>query len=895
MPSVITVLGEKLFAQKAQANQQLDIDTFIFANVPGQDLSAEIDRNEVVPILAQQVHTQIVQQVGRINDNVVVYSTVLDSVTGDFDFNWVGLYSSVNDTLVAINHIPTTPKTKTVSGVAGNTLNRNFGIEYSGIADLTGINVAPETWQLDFTARLSGMDELTRNLAKDLNGTDSFIDDGFKVYARGTVNTFGVLPGIAYVNGLRVELEVEQVLIADSYPKFIYLDAYFDGDASSVWKPKHQLSITDAESVDYIDGAGKQHYLVKLATITAADEVEDLRVSFTEKQDSYTRNFKTVADAKADKFLRVGQKITIGERDGAEFEMVNSLNVSVDGYNGFVITKNTLLTAVLDDTDVINVKFFGAVGDGVVDDVDALESAFSTANKNKKRASLGGRDFNISRELNLPSFGFFEGGKIHGAGCKWKFSKTINNSSGMLTFDLLVLDSIWHSSFNGKIKVLGELLLQSSNNTWGMFWNELGDWEVGGELIIDVDQGQSVNENHFGICLAKGGVRIRGIKTTGIRQAYGNSWEVLDTTGANMTSLADSSTGWHVLNDSVLNETNIIKNWDAEVSGSRGVRGNWNVQGHTVDSTNANIAVTERNWSIFGGTTNSRIDGDFIPAQAHNAAIGGEWDVLDENGDMPYSLSTFGTMSGTTTLSTTGVPSGIQKQIARETLTSFSGYQINFNFESEKIVVLALWVSGGSDFKQVETDGGIYTTGLSFVDSVSGWRLYRVVCPKTTKWIKLYLNDGTNVSYKQIRINSYFASITKATFLPALRNKTVIRGQVLNVGFGTLINIPIPLVSTGAANTQTAGILTVRVEGDTGGPSFIGAAILYRVAVVCSKVSGVTKTVQLDEIVKSVQGINTTGTPILTVTPKQAALDFQLSGISGDLMRVFWEYDPMVF
>ncbi len=291
MASVITTAGEKLFAAKAQANEQLDIDTFIFANVPAQDPTAPINRDEGLPT-DHVVHQQIVQQVGRINDNVVVYSTVLDSVTGPFEFNWVGLYSSVNQVLVAINHIPNTPKTITEPGAAGNTLNRNFGIEYSGIAELTGINVAPETWQLDFTARLNGMDELTRNLAKDLNGSESsFIDDGFKVVPRSTANTFSVLPGVGYVNGLRVELLEEHILIADSYPKNVYVDAYFEGEASSAWKPRHNLHATSDEVVDYIDEAGKQHYSVKIAMINAFDDVDDVRVSFTEKEETFIRNF----------------------------------------------------------------------------------------------------------------------------------------------------------------------------------------------------------------------------------------------------------------------------------------------------------------------------------------------------------------------------------------------------------------------------------------------------------------------------------------------------------------------------------------------------------------------------------------------------------------------------
>ncbi|MEM6188257.1 phage tail-collar fiber domain-containing protein [Shewanella scandinavica] len=277
MAQVITIAGERLFALKAQNNQQLDIDTFIFAFVPGQDSSAPIDRNEGLPPIGQRVHTQIVQQTGLINENAVVYSSVLDSLTGPFDFNWVGLYSSVNQTLIAIIHTPTVSKTVTVPGAAGNILNRNFVIEYSGIAELTGITVDPTTWQYDFEARLNGMDELTRQLAADMNGKDWFIDDGFKVVPRSTLNTFKVTAGAGYVSGLRVELAADHILNLSSYPQFVYVDAWFDGTSESVWKGHTAFTVTNTEMDDYIDVNGRNHYVFKLARITAADTVEDLR------------------------------------------------------------------------------------------------------------------------------------------------------------------------------------------------------------------------------------------------------------------------------------------------------------------------------------------------------------------------------------------------------------------------------------------------------------------------------------------------------------------------------------------------------------------------------------------------------------------------------------------
>jgi hypothetical protein len=277
MAKVITLAGEQLFATKEQTDEPRGIDTFIFAYIPGQDPSAPIDRAEGLPLPGQIVHQQIVQQRGKINANVVVYSTVLDSVTGPFEFNWVGLYSSANNTLVAIEKIPTVTKTITEPGSAGNTINRNFAMEYSGIAEITGITVSPETWQLDYTARLNGMDELTRQLAADMNGKDWFIEDGFKVEPHSTLNSFTVSAGVGYVSGLRVELEEDHILTLSAYPRFVYVDAWFDGTSESTWKGQHQFTVSTEELTDYLDSSGKQHYLCKIAVITDASTVTDLR------------------------------------------------------------------------------------------------------------------------------------------------------------------------------------------------------------------------------------------------------------------------------------------------------------------------------------------------------------------------------------------------------------------------------------------------------------------------------------------------------------------------------------------------------------------------------------------------------------------------------------------
>ena len=276
MAQAITFAGEKLFATQAQLNQALDIDTFIFANVPGQDPTAAIDRNEGLPPVAQRVHTQAVQQKGKINDNIVVYSTVLESITGPFEFNWVGLYSSVHQALIAVQHIPTVNKTTTVGGAAGNTLNRNFGIQYSGIAELTNITVDAQTWQLDFTARLQGIDTLHQQLAREMNGDNWFTGQNFQV-VHHSGDTYKVNAGFGYVYGLRVELNNHVYLNKDSITENVYIDAWVEGDASSTWKPQQEIVMTDKSKSNYIDENGKQHYVIKIAVVNATDDIEDLR------------------------------------------------------------------------------------------------------------------------------------------------------------------------------------------------------------------------------------------------------------------------------------------------------------------------------------------------------------------------------------------------------------------------------------------------------------------------------------------------------------------------------------------------------------------------------------------------------------------------------------------
>ncbi len=79
-----------------------------------------------------------------------------------FTFNWVGLINKASGTLAMIVHAPEQQKLKTKEGQQGNVLTRSFLMEFNGAQAETNIDTPAETWQIDFTARMAGMDERQR-------------------------------------------------------------------------------------------------------------------------------------------------------------------------------------------------------------------------------------------------------------------------------------------------------------------------------------------------------------------------------------------------------------------------------------------------------------------------------------------------------------------------------------------------------------------------------------------------------------------------------------------------------------------------------------------------------------------------------------------------------------
>ncbi|ELF6582473.1 phage tail protein [Salmonella enterica] len=271
--TTITRAFEQWKAQQGATGEPVLLDEFVFANVPGLDPDRPVDRNETLPPAEQIVHRQAVSRKGVVNDNAVVHSVVLGADVGDFSFNWIGLLNKASGTLAMIVHAPLQQKLKTAEGQQGNVLTRSFLMEYNGAQAETGINTPAESWQINFTARMAGMDERQRLENIDIFGAAAFFGDGYLVGKSG--NQFYVTKGTGYVAGLRTTLAENRNITVTTKPVKVWLDVCWTGTLTSVWGVQSRITVAD-NLADYVQN-GVQHYVFAVAGIDENGNITDLR------------------------------------------------------------------------------------------------------------------------------------------------------------------------------------------------------------------------------------------------------------------------------------------------------------------------------------------------------------------------------------------------------------------------------------------------------------------------------------------------------------------------------------------------------------------------------------------------------------------------------------------
>ncbi|MBF8107378.1 phage tail-collar fiber domain-containing protein [Serratia liquefaciens] len=288
MSAIITRKYEQWAASQTAQMLPARPDTFVFAYIPGQDSEAEISRDEPLPAAANIVHTAPVMQYGMLNTDAVVFSVVLDTTVGDFDYNWIGLLDQASNTLCMIVHTRTQRKIATSGQEQGNTLTRTLAMEFNGAAGTTQINVTPQTWQIDFSARLAGIDERQRLAGLDIYGPGAFFGDAFLVTRTGA--TYQVAPGVGYVGGLRAVLPALTPIAVDHTPTLIWADISLQGQVTSRWETTVKLTAADTLQ-NYIDPQGFHHYVTQLARINEDGSVTDLRPKGSQGEQEASRVF----------------------------------------------------------------------------------------------------------------------------------------------------------------------------------------------------------------------------------------------------------------------------------------------------------------------------------------------------------------------------------------------------------------------------------------------------------------------------------------------------------------------------------------------------------------------------------------------------------------------------
>lgn len=147
----ITDAGADYLTQRIATMSPVTVSHFILANLPNVDETTPADAAAGMPDAEHIVNDNVpVFRLSYSDHSAVVYSIVLGSGEGNYDFNY---YGAVTDTgvLLAYCHIPLVKKR---AGL-GQLLNRNMLVTFSAAQALTGADIPAEAWQFDFSEALA--------------------------------------------------------------------------------------------------------------------------------------------------------------------------------------------------------------------------------------------------------------------------------------------------------------------------------------------------------------------------------------------------------------------------------------------------------------------------------------------------------------------------------------------------------------------------------------------------------------------------------------------------------------------------------------------------------------------------------------------------------------------
>lgn len=248
-----------------------DMNEMIFAYIPDLDLEEPIDRTQGLPDVATWVYQQDIDQLGKVGNNALAYSVVIASNVAEFTFNAIYLRDkNVPSSCGMVVYKPDETKEN------GSSVTKSLLQEYIGAAQVVGVDVDAGTWQIDYQARLKGIEEDHRLACLDTYGQTAFVD-GFDVTQQADVTKYLISPGVVYLGGLRGVLANEIIQTIATKPTDIYLDIYRAGTSTSKWENILEVRVSETVLADYV-ADGVQHYVAKVAGVNADGSVVDARV-----------------------------------------------------------------------------------------------------------------------------------------------------------------------------------------------------------------------------------------------------------------------------------------------------------------------------------------------------------------------------------------------------------------------------------------------------------------------------------------------------------------------------------------------------------------------------------------------------------------------------------------
>ena len=386
--AAITFKGEELIAKKQAAKEVMEIDQIVLANIPGLDPTKPVDRNEQLPS-ADKISLQApVSQSGYINPNLVVYSLMLTTGGKAFDFNWIGLYSSKSKVVIAISYLPVQTKSPQVA------MTRNFMIEYSGAKETGDIKIDAKSWQVDFSARMNGIDERGRVLREDTFGRQLFYGDTCKV-TKDSGSYYNVASGsVGMVAGIKFSFTGKRILI-QSFPNKVWLDVSHKGNSLSDIQSVVKVIVSNEDRSDYIDKHGVKHFLVKISNILQNQSVVDTRIKNAGAHSAVTHaSFNdAMSDTNHERLF-----IKVADRGGAEYiKKFNTVNTPIGGFKD---AGNNIWGLKIDG--VVNLFWLGAYGDYKTDDTNAFINALKLCELLNVPLKVDHGVFRLSKSFDLP-------------------------------------------------------------------------------------------------------------------------------------------------------------------------------------------------------------------------------------------------------------------------------------------------------------------------------------------------------------------------------------------------------------------------------------------------------------------------------------------------------------